>query len=167
MWRPTCEIWLHGKMLQILHESNIKLKTHSGPFSITQDKCALSPSSYSYVTLLTLIFLPLHAVSPCLIWSYALVKNNHYRYKSCQSIISCFIPSLPWSWGTRCGLPSDRPAFALTHWAAWTSFPPTATSTWCRSPTPRARPLLAGPSASASAARTPCLAWTLTKVEAL
>lgn len=78
---------------------------------------------------------------------------------------SCVFISFPWSWGTRCGLPSGRLAFALTHWAVWILFPSTATSTSCRFHTPKALPLLAGRSASALAARTPCLAWIPTRVQ--
>lgn len=77
-----------------------------------------------------------------------------------------FSHSLLWNWGTRCGPLSGRLGFALTHWAAWTLFPPTATSTWCRSPTPKALPLPAGLSASVLVVKTPSLAWTLTKVGA-
>lgn len=87
--------------------------------------------------------------------SLRLVLNN----------LSPFSPSLHWSWGTRCGPPSGRPALALTHWAAWTSYLPTATLTSCRCPTPRALPLLAGLSASALGAKTPCSALILNKVK--
>lgn len=88
----------------------------------------------------------------------------NYTFTLLLMIYIFSFPSFPRSSRTRCGPPSGRLVPALTHWAAWTLFPQTATSIWCRSLTPKTLPQPARLSASALDAKTLFLAWTQTKV---